>query len=758
MPGFFIFLLKKFKRYLQNHFVDSTYGFYRKVQAYIFINNIKKRMSIKVHLWRNFLTKCFVAYLFFFSNVFAFNPNNYLLFIGDITTIKGFVLTLLTASNIDNWILYLYVCHHITGFWFSFLFATDTNLLLHYSFLNLYNTYKIKQPFFLYTVSSAISTIKFTIITSIEMFYTSPYFVNFTTPSSLVTFFALLLFTSVLFSWLFFSFLGIYGVFYLNIFTLFCFWLSLSFLAQTVLVEHNVFIIKLCSWVFLSCNTKIDYYFLLDTISFSFAWLTTSIAFFVFIYAFSYFRYEPLVDRFLLFLLSFVISMLFLILSGNTVMLFLGWELIGFTSFCLINFWTTRTGTLKSAFKAFTFNKVSDFFMFMFLIVTYSIYYTFDIFSINLQTYSYKFLMVQVFGIRVYITEFISLLLLGAAFVKSAQFGGHMWLPDSMEAPVPASSLIHSATLVSAGIYLILRFNHIFDSTIYAKLIIPLLGSITAAYGGVCAMAQSDIKKTLAYSTISHCGFLMVLCATEMNEFTVLYLYIHGFFKAGVFMCVGNVLRIMSGYQDTRRMGGLVKYLPFEYFLTSVGLLNLAGLPFTFGFFIKHLLLLSLDNHIYLFYFILFNSLIGAFSGLFYSYRLLTYTFTDFKKANKLTYTITSKSSLNSIFFTNTSKASTLTILCLFLSSYIIAYNMFNFFIFGNNQFSDYLNITILSNYYSVINSHYGFLLNFSFINTTVLFIICGFFFSCFRKFEKYHNNIFLGTSLFLCMLYALLF
>lgn len=153
--------------------------------------------------------------------------------------------------------------------------------------------------------------------------------------------------------------------------------------------------------------------------------LTTTIAFFVFIYAFSYFRYEPLVDRFLLFILSFVISMIFLVTSGNTIMLFLGWELIGFTSFCLINFWTTKAATLKSAFKAFTFNKVSDFFMFMFLVSTFSVYYTFDILSINQQVYKYEFLVVYLFGTPVNFLEFVALMIIGAAFIKSAQFGGH---------------------------------------------------------------------------------------------------------------------------------------------------------------------------------------------------------------------------------------------------------------------------------------------------------------------------------------------
>ena len=139
-------------------------------------------------------------------------------------------------------------------------------------------------------------------------------------------------------SWFFFSYLGLYGIYKLNITTLFLFWVSLLFSAKSIFINQKVYSIKLFSWVFLTINVKVDYYFLIDTISFSFMLLTTTIAFFVYIYAFSYFRYEPLVDRFLLFILSFVISMIFLVTSGNTIMLFLGWELIGLTSFLLINF------------------------------------------------------------------------------------------------------------------------------------------------------------------------------------------------------------------------------------------------------------------------------------------------------------------------------------------------------------------------------------------------------------------------------------
>jgi NADH:ubiquinone oxidoreductase subunit 5 (subunit L)/multisubunit Na+/H+ antiporter MnhA subunit len=308
-----------------------------------------------------------------------------------------------------------------------------------------------------------------------------------------------------------------------------------------------------------------------------------------------------------------------------------------------------------------------------------------------------------------------------------------------MEAPVPASSLIHSATLVSAGVYLILRFNFIFDATQFSKFLIPVIGSLTAAYGGVCAVAQSDIKKTLAYSTISHCGFLMVLCSTEMNEFTILYLYVHGFFKAGVFMCVGNVLRVAKGYQDTRRMGGLLKYLPFEYFCIVVGVLNLAGLPFTFGFFIKHLLLQSLDTHIYIYYFVIFHSLVGAFAGLFYSYRLITYTFNDFKKGNKSLYLNLNKTNYNSIYYTNSSVAGTLSIYFLFFFAYVIIYFMLRYFMVGSFLFSDYVNTTVLSNYYATISSPYGYLLNFSYINIIVIVIILMLYFSKFRKIQCVH-------------------
>lgn len=221
-------------------------------------------------------------------------------------------------------------------------------------------------------------------------------------------------------------------------------------------------------------------------------------------------------------------------------------------------------------------------------------------------------------------------------------------------------------------------------------------------------------------------------------------------------MCVGNVLRVTRGYQDTRKMGGLLKYLPFEYFCGIIGVLNLAGLPFTFGFFIKHLLVASLDTHIYLYTFVIFHSLVGAFSGLFYSYRIINYTFCDFKKGQKVLYLGLNKSNSNSGGYSNSSLAGTLSIFFLFISAYIIVYFLTKLFLAGNCIFSDYLNTTILTNYYATVSTFNGVLLNFSYLNIIVIFITVTLLFSQFRRLPRYYNI--LQTLMLMCILCVFFF
>jgi len=287
-----------------------------------------------------------------------------------------------------------------------------------------------------------------------------------------------------------------------------------------------------------------------------------------------------------------------------------------------------------------------------------------------------------------------------------------------MEAPVPASSLIHSATLVSAGIFLILRLYPLFEASQYAFFILPLIGSLTAAYGGVVGAYQSDIKRILAYSTISHCGFLMLLCAFFINEYVVLYLYVHGFFKASVFMCVGNVIRISKNYQDFRRMGSFYKYLPFECTAAFVCLSNLAGLPFSLGFYIKHLIFLGYQSYFYFYFFIFFNTFVAAISGLFYSYRIFYYVFFDFKKGKKQVYYSLNKSNLFSYYYSNTSLLSNISIISLISASYIISFYFFYVLVGDTFILSDFGNFSNYTNYYTYFNHSYtGILFNYSYLN-----------------------------------------
>jgi NADH:ubiquinone oxidoreductase subunit 5 (subunit L)/multisubunit Na+/H+ antiporter MnhA subunit len=553
---------------------------------------------------------------------------------------------------------------------------------------------------------------------------------------------AFFFFLTSAFSLIFLSYLGFYGIFFINLFSLVIFFFSMLFYVKSVFILDSFYYIKLGKWMFLSNYFKVDFDFFVDNISLSFSLLTTTIAIFVYMYTFSYFRYEPLVDRLLVFLNLFIISMVFLVSSGNLVSLFLGWEMIGMTSFFLINFWALRIGTFKSAFKAFSFNKFSDLFLFFSIILIFNLTFSLDIITVLNQIQVFESLQLNFFFFTFSYLDLICVFFLLCAFIKSAQFGAHIWLPDSMEAPVPASALIHSATLVSAGIFLLLRFSPLFELSSFSFYIIGLIGSITAFYGGFSSMFQSDTKKILAYSTISHCGFLMVVYTTGVIEYVLVYLYIHGFFKAAVFMCVGNVNRLSKNNQDFKRMGMYYKYLPFDCYLTFVGLMNLSGLPFTLGFYIKHLLLISLNYNYLVYYFILVNCFFGALTGLYYSSRLFFYVFFDFKKSKKNLYLYYSTLNLNSKFYSNSSLSSNLAISLIFLFSYLLGFFFLNSYMSFNFTFSTFFSYTNLnSQIISFLPANYE-LFNFGFINYFVVIFIFFIVFNSWR-FSNLYNKIF---------------
>ena len=539
------------------------------------------------------------------------------------------------------------------------------------------------------------------------------------------------------------SFFGLYGTFICQFITLLNLWIALCLNAERILFlgEHSHIIIS--KWFVLSSHSIVYWEFYLDIVSLSFALLTTSIALFVLVYTFAYFRYEPNVDRLILLLSSFVWSMVLLVLSGNMFLLLLGWELIGLTSFLLINFWATRAGTFKAAFKAFTFNKFSDAALIFAIILLGITFQDLTIQTILTESTIFNTNCILIPS-KIRALELICFFLLIAASIKSAQFISHLWLPDSMEAPVPASALIHSATLVSAGVFLVLRLYPLFEQSWIFCNITPLIGAITAAYGGLVAAYQTDVKRLLAYSTISHCGFLMLLTTLGSIEHTLVYLYIHGFFKAMAFLCVGNVIRFSKNYQDLRRMGNFWKFLPIELVCLVIALLNLSGAPFFWGFVCKHLVLVAASKSST--YLLVWGfTLVGALMGPFYSYKLITHIFFDTIKSRKSVLLSNSRKSLSSYFNSNTPIAGWLSICFLGLVAYILIFLLVTWLVWTDNTFSDSLSLININQADQVSGIFLGSLLNISFFNwlgiiawLSIIIIKWGYEYNSFKVLEQF--------------------
>ena len=416
----------------------------------------------------------------------------------------------------------------------------------------------------------------------------------------------------------------IFGLYYSFFFTLLIF-----FVILLLNFDNFVLLEKTISFKFLNFSTdwfipEIGISFVIDNLSYFFILLVVAIALSANLYILNYFKYEAEETRFTVLINWFVLSMILLVTANNFFTTFLGWELIGLTSFLLINFWTERRATLKASFKAFSFNKVSDFFLLCFFLLCWvETGVSNNLLFVNIiANYSQH---------TVNIISYAIFCLVLCSSIKSAQIIGHLWLPDSMEAPVPASALIHSATLVSAGLYLLLRFSDLLLFCNMANLLI-YLGSLTAAYGGIVAASQTDMKKLLAYSTVSHCGFLFVCAGLQNYSLVIVYLFMHGLFKAMTFFCVGTFIRV-SMLQDTRYMGILNRIIPVDTIYLIISSINLGGLPLSFGYLYKNYFLFVLGNNSIN---ILVTGLIfiGMLSSIVYVYRLVYYSAFDVNKGN----------------------------------------------------------------------------------------------------------------------------
>ncbi len=333
--------------------------------------------------------------------------------------------------------------------------------------------------------------------------------------------------------------------------------------------------------------------FLFDSLTVVMLIVVTFVSSLVHLYSISYMLHDPHSPRFMCYLSIFTFFMLMLVTGDNFIQLFLGWEGVGLASYLLINFWFTRLQANKAAIKAMLVNRVGDFGLALGIMGCFSIYQTVDfsvIFACASVTSSPNHLFLFC-NTEVHAITLICILLFIGAVGKSAQIGLHTWLPDAMEGPTPVSALIHAATMVTAGVFMIARCSPLFEYSPNALIIIAFAGAMTSFFAATTGIMQNDLKRVIAYSTCSQLGYMIFACGISNYSVGVFHLMNHAFFKALLFLSAGSVIHAMSDEQDMRKMGGLSLTLPFTYSMMLIGSLSLIGFPFLTGFYSKDVIL-----------------------------------------------------------------------------------------------------------------------------------------------------------------------
>ena len=333
-------------------------------------------------------------------------------------------------------------------------------------------------------------------------------------------------------------------------------------------------------WIAVS-GFQVNFAFAVDHLTMIFLAIITGVGFLIHIYSVGYMAHEEGYWRFFAYLNLFMFFMLVLVLSANFLLLFVGWEGVGLASYLLIGFYFTRDSAANAGKKAFVVNRIGDFgfLLGMFLIIAH--FGTLDFAQVFTQTNAFSPAVTGGF-----FTAICLLLVLGATG-KSAQIPLYVWLPDAMEGPTPVSALIHAATMVTAGVYLVARCHTLFDRSPYALGVVALIGVLTAFFAATIGTVQHDIKRVLAYSTVSQLGYMFLACGVAAYSAGVFHVMTHAFFKALLFLAAGSVIHALSGEQDMRVMGGLRKRIPVTFWTMTVGVVAIAGIPPLSGFFSK---------------------------------------------------------------------------------------------------------------------------------------------------------------------------
>ena len=358
----------------------------------------------------------------------------------------------------------------------------------------------------------------------------------------------------------------------------------------------------------------------------------------VHIYSIGYMKHDRSIPRFMCYLSLFTFFMLMLITADNLVQLFFGWEGVGLASYLLIGFWYNKPSANRAAIKAFLVNRIGDFGFALGIFAVFMLFQTVHFDTIFGTVEGKKSITFAIFNAEVHAITVCCLLLFIGAMGKSAQFGLHTWLPDAMEGPTPVSALIHAATMVTAGVFMVARLSPIFEYSDLALTAVTAIGATTAIFAATVACVQNDIKRVIAYSTCSQLGYMFFACGISAYSAGIFHLMTHGFFKALLFLGAGSVIHAMSDEQDMRKMGGIWRHIKVTYALMWIGSLALGGLPFFAGFYSKDIILeAAYGAHTGIGMYAFWLGLLTALLTAFYSWRLLFMTFHGELRADEKT-------------------------------------------------------------------------------------------------------------------------
>ena len=400
-------------------------------------------------------------------------------------------------------------------------------------------------------------------------------------------------------------------------------------------ISQNILLIN---WIS-SGNFSANWSLKLDSLTAIMLVVVTVVSSLVHIYSTAYMHEDKSIARFMSYLSLFTFFMLILVTADNFLQLFVGWEGVGVASYLLIGFWFKKQSANAAAMKAFIANRVGDFGLIIAIALIYITFGTVEyapIFGTVCNHIEDKFTL---FGMQFRSIDAICILLFIGAMGKSAQIGLHVWLADAMEGPTPVSALIHAATMVTAGVFLVVRCSPIFEFSQIALNMITLVGATTAIFAATIALTQNDIKKIIAYSTCSQLGYMFFACGVSAYSAAIFHLATHAFFKALLFLGAGSVIHAMHHEQNIQKMGGLYKKIPFTYAMMWIGSLALAGFPPFAGFYSKDTILEAAYMSHAPYGKIAFGlGITAAFLTAFYSWRLLFLTFHGKTRAEKHTF------------------------------------------------------------------------------------------------------------------------